>query len=76
MWLALRRSNAVRGAGDAEHELLPGTGPAAAPGAPNGALPPPPALSAEDAKHMRRAQKKAGKEARRAEKKVTATLAL
>jgi hypothetical protein len=65
-------SNAVRGAGDAERELLPGTMPAggAAPSGAGGALPPPPALSAKDAKRMRKAQKKASKEARRAEKKV------
>ena len=35
-----------------------------------GALPPPPALTAADAKRLRKAQKKAGKEQRRSEKKV------
>ncbi len=67
-------SNAVRGAGDAEHDVLPGTLPAGGPpqpgGGPNGALPPPPQLSADDAKRLRKAQKRAAKEARRAVKKV------
>lgn len=67
---------AVRGAGDAEHEVLPGTVPAKQlPGPPPtsaaaGQLPPPPVLSEAEAKRMRKAQKKAAKEARRAEKKV------
>ena len=67
-------SNAVRGAGDAEHDVLPGTVPVGGPphpgGGPNGALPPPPQLSADDAKRLRKAQKRAAKEARRAVKKV------
>lgn len=66
--------NAVRGAGDAEHEVLAGTLPSKQlPGPPPmnpGQLPPPPALTEADAKRMRKAQKKAAKEARRAEKKV------
>ncbi|EIE27448.1 hypothetical protein COCSUDRAFT_64236 [Coccomyxa subellipsoidea C-169] len=65
--------NAVRGAGDAEHEVLAGTLPSKQlPGPPPmnpGQLPPPPVLTEADAKRMRKAQKKAAKEARRAEKK-------
>lgn len=69
--------NAMTGAGEAEREVLAGTAPAPpAPGlqaqANGAALPPPPALSAVDAKRMRKAQKKAAKEQRRAEKKVHA----
>ena len=67
-------SNAVRGAGDAEHDVLPGTVPVGGPPQPGpgtgGALPPPPQLSADDAKRLRKAQKRAAKEARRAVKKV------
>ena len=55
--------------------MLAGTMPApSAPGQPQpangGALPPPPALTAADAKRMRKAQKQAAKEQRRAEKKA------
>ncbi len=67
--------NTVTGAGEADHEVLAGTMPApSAPGQPQpangGALPPPPALTAADAKRLRKAQKKAGKEQRRSENKV------
>ncbi len=66
----------MTGAGEAEREVLAGTAPAPPlPGQQaqeNGAaLPLPPALSAADAKRMRKAQKKAAKEQRRAEKKVS-----
>lgn len=66
----------MRGAGDAEHEVLPGTLPAKPPQGPPGQLPPPPTLTEAEAKRMRRAQKKAAKEARRAEKKVQCTSAI
>ncbi|KAK9917430.1 hypothetical protein WJX75_004300 [Coccomyxa subellipsoidea] len=65
--------NAVRGAGEAEHEVLAGTVPSKPlPGPPPthpGQLPLPPTLTEAEAKRMRKAQKKAAKEARRAEKK-------
>jgi hypothetical protein len=64
----------VRGAGDAEHEVLPGTVPIQAVQGPSttgrSELPPPPALDAADAKRIRKAQKKADKNARRLKKKV------
>ena len=65
----------MTGAGEADREVLAGTVPAqSAPAqqqpANGGALPPPPALSAADHKHMLKAQKTAEKEKRKAEKKV------
>ena len=64
----------MRGAGEAEHEVLAGTVPSKPlPGPPPthpGQLPLPPTLTEAEAKRMRKAQKRAAKEARRAEKKV------
>lgn len=63
---------AVRGAGEAEHEVLPGTAPSLQPstsGRPE-VLPLPPDLNPADAKRMRKAQKKAAKEARRMKRRV------
>lgn len=64
----------MRGAGEAEHEVLAGTVPSKPlPGPPPmhpGQLPLPPTLTEAEAKRTRKAQKKAAKEARRAEKKV------
>ena len=64
----------MRGAGEAEPEVLAGTVPSKPlPGPPPthpGQLPLPPTLTEAEAKRMRKAQKKAAKEARRAEKKV------
>lgn len=67
--------NAVTGAGEADREVLAGTAPVqSAPGqqppANGGGLPLPPALNLADQKRMLKAQKKAEKEKRRAEKKV------
>ena len=65
----------MTGAGEADREVLAGTAPAQpAPAqqqpANAGALPLPPALNPADHKRMLKAQKKAEKEKRRAEKKV------
>eukprot|EP00884_Botryococcus_braunii_P013938 jgi/Botrbrau1/22545/Bobra.114_2s0068.1 len=74
--------NMVRGAGDAEHEVMAGVGvgdprqgvAGAGPAAPHGGLPPPPPLSASAMKKMLKQQskeaKKAKKDAKKAKKKA------